>query len=132
MPSSKTGAAEYNFIVGVIPKETLGGQGPTNPSVGMTLTKMFSHDMSKMSRGVYCNKLLGATNGGGCQQLLLAHCSMFFMCNATLLFNTGCMRISDMTQITRKQTLRSLSLSYQKKDGRAWPHPSFFWYDTNF
>ncbi len=29
-----------------------------------------------------------------------------------------------------KQTLRSLSLSYQKKDGRAWPHPSFFWYDN--
>ncbi len=29
----------------------------------------------------------------------------------------------------RKQTLRSLSLSYQKKDGRVWPRPSFFWYD---
>ncbi len=27
---------------------------------------------------------------------------------------------------------RSLSLSYQKKDGRAWPHSSFFWYDTDF
>ncbi len=28
--------------------------------------------------------------------------------------------------VTRKQTLRSLSSSYQKKDGRAWPrHPSF-------
>ncbi len=36
-----------------------------------------------------------------------------------------------MTRVTRKQTLRSLSLSYQKKDGRAWPHPSFFWYDTD-
>ncbi len=35
-------------------------------------------------------------------------------------------------RITRKQTSRSLLLSYQKKDGRAWPHPSFFWYDTNF
>ncbi len=23
-------------------------------------------------------------------------------------------------------------LSYQKKDGRAWPCPSFFWYDTDF
>ncbi len=34
--------------------------------------------------------------------------------------------------VTRKQTLRSLSLSYQKKDGRVWPHPSFFWYDTDF
>ncbi len=32
----------------------------------------------------------------------------------------------------RKQTLRSLPLSYQKKDGRAWPRPSFFWYDTDF
>ena len=30
------------------------------------------------------------------------------------------------------QENRSLSLSYQKKDGRAWPHPSFFWYDTDF
>ncbi len=37
-----------------------------------------------------------------------------------------------MTRITRKQTLRSLSLSYQKKDGRAWSSPSFFWYDTDF
>ncbi len=32
----------------------------------------------------------------------------------------------------RKQTLRSLSLSYQKKDGRTWPRPSFFWYDSSF
>ncbi len=36
-----------------------------------------------------------------------------------------------MTCITRKQTLRSLWLSYQKKDGRAWPRISFFWYDTD-
>ncbi len=36
-----------------------------------------------------------------------------------------------MTRVTRKQTLRSLSVSYQKKDGRAWPRPSFFWYDTD-
>ena len=26
----------------------------------------------------------------------------------------------------------SLSLLYQKNDGRTWPCPSFFWYDTNF
>ncbi len=32
----------------------------------------------------------------------------------------------------RRQTLRSLSLSYQKKDGHAWSRPSFFWYDTDF
>ncbi len=31
-----------------------------------------------------------------------------------------------MTRVTRKQSLRSLSLSYQKNDGRAWPRPSFF------
>ncbi len=37
-----------------------------------------------------------------------------------------------LTRVTRKQTLRSLSLSYQKKDGRAWPCPSFFWHDTDF
>ncbi len=24
------------------------------------------------------------------------------------------------------------SLSYQKKDRRAWPRPPFFWYDTDF
>ena len=30
------------------------------------------------------------------------------------------------TCVTRKKTLRSLSLSYPKKDGRAWPRPSFF------
>ncbi len=23
-------------------------------------------------------------------------------------------------------------MSYQKKDGCAWPRPSFFWYDTDF
>ncbi len=40
--------------------------------------------------------------------------------------------IARMTCVTRKQTLRSLSLSYQKKDGRAWPRASFFWYDTDF
>ena len=34
-----------------------------------------------------------------------------------------------MTRVTRKQSLRSLLLSYQKKDG---PHPSFFSYDTDF
>ncbi len=34
--------------------------------------------------------------------------------------------------VTRKQTLKSLSLSYQKKDRRARPRPSFFWYDTDF
>ena len=37
-----------------------------------------------------------------------------------------------VTRVTRKQTLRSLLLSYQKKDGRAWTPPSFFWYDTDF
>ena len=37
-----------------------------------------------------------------------------------------------MTHVTRKQTLRSLSLSYLKKDGHMWPCPSFFWYDTDF
>ena len=35
-------------------------------------------------------------------------------------------------RVTRKKTLRSSSLSYQKKDGRTWPRPSFFWYDTDF
>ncbi len=37
-----------------------------------------------------------------------------------------------LTRVMRKQTLRSLSVSYQKKDGRSWPRPSFFWYDTDF
>ncbi len=36
-----------------------------------------------------------------------------------------------MTRVTRKQTSGSLSLSYQKKDGRAGPRPSSL-YDTNF
>ncbi len=40
--------------------------------------------------------------------------------------------MAHMTRITRKQTLRSLSLSYQKKDGRVWPRPSFFWCATDF
>ncbi len=31
-----------------------------------------------------------------------------------------------------KQTSRSLSLAYQKKDWRAGPHQSFFWYDTDY
>ncbi len=32
----------------------------------------------------------------------------------------------------RKQTLMSLSLSYQKKDWRVWPCPSFFWHVIDF
>ena len=39
-----------------------------------------------------------------------------------------------LIRVMKKQTLRSLSLSYQKKDGlawRAWPRPSFFSYDTD-
>ena len=40
--------------------------------------------------------------------------------------------LSNMTPVTRKQTLRSLWLSYQKKDGCAWLRQSFFWYDTDF
>ncbi len=36
-----------------------------------------------------------------------------------------------MTRVTRKQTLRGLSLSYQKKDGHPRPHPSIFWDVTN-
>ncbi len=39
---------------------------------------------------------------------------------------------SSLVHVTRKQTLRSLSLSYQKKDGQAWLCPSFFWHDTDF
>ncbi len=31
----------------------------------------------------------------------------------------------------RKQTLRSLSMSYQKEDGRGHTWPSFFWYDND-
>ncbi len=38
--------------------------------------------------------------------------------------------VSHLTCVTRKQTLRPLLLSCQKKDGRAWP--SSFWYDTDF
>ncbi len=40
--------------------------------------------------------------------------------------------VSFLTCVMRKQTLRSLSLSYPKKDGHAWPRPSFFGYDTDF
>ncbi len=39
---------------------------------------------------------------------------------------------SDVMRVMRKQTLRSLSLSYQKKDGRMWPRTSFFWYGIDF
>ena len=37
-----------------------------------------------------------------------------------------------MTRVTKKQTLGPLSLSYPKKDGRAWPRPSFFGYDPDY
>ncbi len=37
-----------------------------------------------------------------------------------------------MRCVTRKQTLRSLLLSYQEKDWWAGPHQSFFWYDTDY
>ena len=39
---------------------------------------------------------------------------------------------TQLTRVTRKQTLKSLSLSFQKKDGRTWLRASFFWYDTDF
>ncbi len=32
----------------------------------------------------------------------------------------------------RQHALRSLSFSYQKKDWQAWPHQSFFGYDTDY
>ena len=35
----------------------------------------------------------------------------------------------DVFDARHEKTDRSLSLSYQKKDVRAGPHPSFFWYD---
>ncbi len=35
-------------------------------------------------------------------------------------------------KVIRKQTLRSLLLSCQKKDGCAWPRPSLIWHDTDF
>ena len=34
--------------------------------------------------------------------------------------------------VKHKGPLCPESLSYQKKDGRAWPRPSFFSYDTDF
>ncbi len=37
----------------------------------------------------------------------------------------------EMKCVTRKQTLSSLLLTYQKTDGRTWLRPSFFWYDNN-
>ncbi len=41
-------------------------------------------------------------------------------------------RFDCIWRVSRENTFRSLSLSYQKKDGRACPRPSFFWYDTDF
>ncbi len=37
-----------------------------------------------------------------------------------------------MSCVAGKLTLRSLSMSYQKKDKRAGPRQPPFWYDTNF
>ncbi len=36
------------------------------------------------------------------------------------------------SRVTGKPKLRFLLLSYQKKNWRAGPHQSFFWYDTNY
>ncbi len=49
------------------------------------------------------------------------------------LSNLWCQSLTQcfVTRVTRKQTLRYLSMSYPKKDGRAWPRPSFFWYDID-
>ena len=37
-----------------------------------------------------------------------------------------------MGGVMQKGPLCPEPLSYQKKDGRSWPRPSFFWYDTDF
>ncbi len=43
-----------------------------------------------------------------------------------------CNVLSHVSCVMGKQTLRSLSFSYQKKDWHAGPHQYFFWYDTDF
>ena len=40
--------------------------------------------------------------------------------------------LTHMSCVTRKPTLRSLSLTYQRKDWRAGLCQSFFWHDTNY
>ncbi len=43
--------------------------------------------------------------------------------------NRSCRRIDAHHE---KTDVKVFVLSYQKKDGRSWPRPSFFWYDTDF
>ena len=43
-----------------------------------------------------------------------------------------CIFKGNMSCVTQKGPQWPESLSYQKKDGHAWPHQPFFWYDTNF
>ncbi len=56
--------------------------------------------------------------------LLLPSVLMFLLAVNQSKTQTGC--------VTQKGLLRPESLSHQKKDGRAWPRPSCFWYDTDF
>ena len=70
-----------------------------------------------------------------CLKLSISLSPGFLVCykNSILLLITVLMNHKGYTTgITRKQILRSLSLSYQKKGGRMWPRLSFFWYDTGF
>ncbi len=45
---------------------------------------------------------------------------------------TDLLRFFKVLRLLRFNLKRSLLLSNQKNDGCAWPHPSFFWYDTDF
>ncbi len=52
-------------------------------------------------------------------------CKICFRCFSSFSPISFCF-FCHMTCITRKQALEPLSLAYQKKDGCAWPRPSFF------
>ncbi len=73
--------------------------------------------------------LMSCTQGGLASQTYKFLKQIFLQVSFALPASTTFYKV---TRITRKQTFRSLSVSYQKKDGRAWPRPSFFWYDTDF
>ncbi len=48
------------------------------------------------------------------------------------LWLTQAVGLGYLSSATQKGPLCLWSLSYQKKDGRTWSRPPFFWYDTDF
>ncbi len=52
--------------------------------------------------------------------------------NVNYTWVVSCWKVPNVLSRCHIKRRMGAATSYQKKDGRVWPHPSFFWYDTDF